>query len=326
MITFCVIDIKMMMNPKSIICYIAISICMWSENIYSACAAHTALSAGTSIWKLADDLLSAHGANTVIYSSDIPYTIPGPGAYAVGNTLVATDSAPVITNNHPNVTINLKGHSIIGGSSSTAGIFVGPSGSVRILNGIISGFTAPASGIMLNTSQGTLIEDIAFVNTDIAITATSMITGLSIENCYFVSTATAVSLNAMQDVLINNCQDMGNLLINALNSSNITINNIIKLSGSGLATFNGVTNSKINGGYFVSLNAALTLMNSAYNVVSDCTWMNVVGNVISITGSSSTGNFFKNVNIHGTSANAVNIESGVTGTRFKSCSIVATLQ
>ncbi len=293
-----------------------------TESIHGSCTSHTALSVGTSIWKQADDLLSAHGANRVIFSSNIPYTISGPGAYAVGETLTATSSSPVIINNFPDVTIDLKGHSIIGGAGSTAGISVGPSGSTHICNGIISGFSAPSSAIYLNASQATIIEDITFINDAMAITATTISRGLTIRNCSFVGTLTAISLNTVSNVSIHDCQDTGSLFTFASSSSAIAIENIDKSLGSSLISFNNVSRSTIIDCNHIGATTSLSFVNSRNNIISYCSWMNATANVISLTGTS-TGNVFENIKIHGSTGNAISLGVGVSKTQFISSSILA---
>ena len=77
-----------------------------STTVSAPCTPH-ASTIGAAIWTQADNILSAHGANTVIFQSDIPYTIPKSGTYALGESITST-SPSIITNNFTNVTIDLQ--------------------------------------------------------------------------------------------------------------------------------------------------------------------------------------------------------------------------
>lgn len=297
-----------------------------SITVSAPCAPH-ASTVGSAIWRQADNILSAHGANKVIFQSDIPYTIPNSGIYALGESITST-SPSIITNNFTNVTIDLKQHTINGASGAAAGITMGANSSAKILNGTMMQFASTATAIKLNSSGSMIIEDMRFINNRTSISATGLTRGLAVEDCYFLSsTSTASSVDVALritnsiDISINNCQSIGGGFVYATNSSGISIENVEKSLGASLANFSSVNNSYVNDCNHIGVTNAIVLANSSYNIVSNCTWVNTDTTTILISGSS-TGNEFNNICIHAPyqsmAYNSISIGSGVTVTRILS--------
>lgn len=294
---------------------VVILVCMISEESFTACSPHASV-IGASVWKQADDILSAHGANTVIFQKDIPYTIPSPGTYALGESLTMTSSFPVITSNWNDVTIDLKGYTIASGGFSTA-IAIGATDNTRIRNGVIFSFTSTAGSISLMGSSSVSIEDIVSFYNAVGVGVINA-SNVVIENCYF-GNGTSVLINNSNNVAINDCQDLSGLGYSVSQASAITIENINKSWGNSFAIFSSVQKSIIRNCKFVITNAILTLNNSSYNQICDCTWQDVrVRNSMVITGTS-IGNIFQN-NVFNTFLHSIfSIGVGAVGTRIISC-------
>jgi parallel beta-helix repeat protein len=91
-----------------------------------------------------------------------PVTITKPGHYNLNKNLVCTTSGNAITIAADNVTLDLKGHFLIGpqtgGASTGVGVYVGAQQNVIVANGTITGFNV---GVVLEGSTFSRVTGIA---------------------------------------------------------------------------------------------------------------------------------------------------------------------
>ncbi len=279
---------------------------------YGSCTPLQGLT-GSSIWKLADDILSVNGANTIIYQADVPYTIPAPGAYAVGQNLVSTSTIPIITNNFPNVVIDLKNHTLLAGGSNATAISLGSNSNTAIRNGWILDF---APGIAVNGSQGLSIENITFsLSSVLSILATN---ASNIE--IYDSTICGINFNNVESVIMEDCDIYAvgaNSTILIANSSYVAIRNFVSYSGTYI--FSNVTDSIMDHGTYYgrpgSVMASFT--NCSHNIISNIIRKDAAQ--LAIIAGTSWGNTFDNNIMQNLSTPGVSIGTGAVGTRILSC-------
>jgi parallel beta-helix repeat protein len=125
-----------------------------------------ALAAGT--------LLLGIGAASAENINACPVTITKPGTYNVNKDLVCNTYGNAITISANNVTLNLKGHFLLGpqsGAGVSNGVYVGAQQNVIVENGTITGFW---NGVLLQGSAFSTVSGIAARgNTFIGILVTS---------------------------------------------------------------------------------------------------------------------------------------------------------
>ncbi len=279
---------------------------------YGSCTPLQGLT-GSSVWKLADDILSSNGANTVIYQKDVPYTIPEPGAYAVGQNLVSTSSIPIITNNFPDVVIDLKNHTLLAGGSNATAISLGSDSNTTIRNGWILNF---ASGIAVNGAQGLSIENITFsLSSVLSILATN---ASNIE--IYDSTICGINFNNIESVIMRDC-DIYSLAFTSTilitNSSYVAIEDFVSYSGTYI--FMNVTDSIMNHGtYYGRPGSVMALFtNCSHNIISNIIRKDAAQ--LAIIEGTSLGNTFDNNIMQNLSTPGISIGTGAVGTRILSC-------
>lgn len=277
--------------------------------LYSgACTSHAG-TVGFSVWKLADDILSINEANKVIYQSDIPFTVPSSGAYAVGETLINTSTAPVITNTHTNVVIDFKGHSIINqlAVSDATAISLQENSQTTICNGFIDGSTY---GIVMSGVSNALIQGMGFIGTttNIRVTNSSNIEICETDMNGFVDFTNVTNSIVKDSILINSFS-----LLFMRDCSGVTVMNMM---GSG-AVLSGVINSKFENTYLDSGASVISyrINNSSHNIFTRLIREN--SNLLADLVGTSSCNTFDKV-IGNRMALVLRINTGVNKTRLLS--------
>jgi hypothetical protein len=279
---------------------------------YGGCAPFQSLT-GASVWKLADDILSANEANKVIYQSDVPYTTPGPGTYAIGQNLVSTSTIPIITNNFPDVVIDLKNHTLLAGGSNATAISLGANSNTAIRNGWILNF---APGITINGAQGLSIENITFsLSSVLSILATN---ASNIE--IYDSTICGINFNNVESVIMRDCDIYSIAFTSTIliaNSSYVTIEDFVSYSGTYI--FMNVTDSIMDHGtYYGRPGSVMTsFTNCSHNIMSNIIRKDAAQ--LAIIAGTSLGNTFDNNIMQNLSTPGISIGAGAVGTRILSC-------
>lgn len=279
---------------------------------YGSCTPLQGLT-GSSVWKLADDILSSNGANTVIYQKDVPYTIPGPGAYAVGQNLISTSTAAIITNNFADVVIDLKDHSLVASEGNTTGIVLGTNSNTTIRNGWMLNFSL---GIAATGALGLSIENIVFSLSSIFSISANNTSNIEIYN----STISGINFNNVESVIMEGCDIYAvaaNSTISIANSSYVAIRDFITYSGT--YNFTNVTDSIMDHGtYYGRLGSVMaSFTNCSHNIISNI--IRKDGAQLAVIAGTSLGNTFDNNIMQNLSAPGISIAAGAVGTHILSC-------
>lgn len=270
--------------------------------LYATCTPHVA-TVGQSVWALADTILSVNGANKIIYQADIPFTVPGPGLYAIGETLTSINTSTLITNMYSNVTFDLKGHAIINqlGDTTTA-IALHDNSNITICNGFINGFTY---GITMANVSYTFINN---MNINAAIVAANSSNIEVYDSLYFSSISASNSTN----VTINDC------IFGSTNLTNCSNCRIANAQSLGSVTLSAVTDSEFYNLYQDGGTAEtfFTIINCSNNIFSNIT-RSLCAIAFDISGTSSS-NTFDNILCSEIFNTPIIINPGVNKTRIVS--------
>ncbi|HRN77649.1 MAG TPA: right-handed parallel beta-helix repeat-containing protein [Candidatus Dependentiae bacterium] len=211
-----------------------------------------------------DDLAECCACDVIIMQSDIPYTIDAPGVYCVGEDIDASvGSIGIDILSTENVVLDLRGHTIDGGSTSGSAIRVSTSNNVVVQNGRVQRKNGP--GISMATSTRVTVRnmqinnivsggigisgddctidgcDIASVSLGAGINITAGSNRAVIENCIVRSGATGIlSSTTSPNCTIRNCECSNNTSIGFdIRGDNNVIDNCVALGNVG-AGVNGV--------------------------------------------------------------------------------------
>lgn len=174
-------------------------------------------------------LLLGSGAARADNIKSLPVTITKPGTYNVNQDLVCSAGGNAIMISADNVTLDLKGHVILGpqtgGSFTSTGVYVGAQQNVVVENGTITGFS---NGVWF---QGT---------------SSSQVTGISATGA-FNTGVTLISANGNTISGCNLSHNLANGVWSGNSASTITNNTASGNGFSGISLTNGSTQNMVQG-------------------------------------------------------------------------------